>query len=79
MEYDDTLSIVENKKGFWIHDKTRGINISMKEKDKDLAFFKALKYYQKRLLTVESELKEANTKLDDILSIIDVKECEYNE
>ena len=67
MKYDDTLSVTECKSGFWLYDTTRGMNLSMRAESKDVAFFEALKYYQKRLLMVESELKELKEKVGDFV------------
>jgi hypothetical protein len=70
MKYDETLSLTECRDGFWLYDTTRGMNLAMREKTKDEAFFKALKYYQERLLKVEAELKELNKKVDSfVLSV----------
>jgi len=64
----DTLSLCECKiggpKGFWLYDKTRGMNLSMRAASETEAFVEALHYYQKRLLDVECELKRINASVD---------------
>ena len=76
MELDETLSITECKDGFWLFDKTRGMNLAMRAKTKDEAFFKALKYYQKRLLKVEADLKDINSKVDNFVLLVRPEEEE---
>lgn len=70
MKYDETISLVERKNGFWLYDKTRGMNLSMRAKTKDDAFFEAIKYYQKRLATVEAELKTLSAKVDSFIDSV---------
>lgn len=54
-----TLCEYQNPKsgnfGFWLYDKTRGMNLAMRAKTERDAFVEALTYYQKRLGTVEAE------------------------
>lgn len=79
LKYDETLSLTECKDGYWLYDKTRGMNLSMRAKTKDEAFFKALKYYQERLMFVESELKALNGKVDQIADIFGLEEIDENK
>ena len=62
-----TISLSECTDGFWLYDKTRGMNLAMREESKDLAFLVALEYYQKRLQDVESEYKTLKTKVDNFI------------
>lgn len=64
----DTLSLSECTDGFWLHDKTRGMNISMRAKTEELAFTEALTYYQKRMLDIETKYKDLQTKVDSFLT-----------
>ena len=48
----DTLTLSECHDGFWLYDKTRGMNLSMRAKTPTDAFVKALTYYQRRLSEV---------------------------
>lgn len=75
MKYDDTLSLTELKDGFWLYDTTRGMNLAMKKKTKEEAFFKALKYYQERLLKIEAELKTLTGKVDNFILSVSPEDC----
>ncbi len=70
MKYDETLSIVEVKSGFWLYDTTRGMNLSMRAKTKEDCFFEALKYYQRRLMETELELKSITEKVDSFVQLV---------
>ena len=65
--FDETLAITECKDGFWLYDKTRGMNLSMRAKSKDDAFFEALKYYQRRLLEVEGSLRDLSLRINNFV------------
>ena len=64
----DTISLCEytsgGNKGFWLYDKIRGMNLSMRAESKDEAFVEALTYYQDRLEEVELTLKTLQTNID---------------
>lgn len=64
----ETLSLCEFKsgghKGFWLYDKTRGMNLAMREETEREAMVKALHYYQERLASVEGELRDLRDKVD---------------
>ena len=68
----ETLSLSEYKTGghagFWLWDKTREMNLSMRAASETEAFVKALHYYQKRLTEVEAEHKELKEKVDVFVS-----------
>ena len=59
VKLSETLLLVEYKTGgntgFWLYDKTLGMNLAIRAKSEEAAFVKALHYYQKRLSTVEQE------------------------
>lgn len=63
-----TLALSECKDGFWLHDSTRGMNLSMKAKTAEAAFVEALSYYQERLTTVEKQLLDLQNKVDTFVS-----------
>lgn len=54
----ETLALSEYTDGFWLHDKTRGMNLSMRAKTPQDAFVGCIEYYQKRLTEVERDHKE---------------------
>lgn len=49
--------------GFWLYDKTRGMNLSMQAKTETDAFVEALTYYQRRLAEVEKKHSELSKKV----------------
>lgn len=69
-----TLTLCEfdtgGDKGFWLYDKTRGMNLSMCAKTSTDAFVEALEYYQERLLQVEAELKSINARVDAFVALV---------
>jgi hypothetical protein len=70
VKLSETLTLCEyqNPKngsfGFWLYDKTRGMNLSMRAKTSTEAFVEALAYYQKRLTEVEKQHAELSAKVD---------------
>jgi len=64
----DTLTLSECKSGFWLYDKTRGMNLAMKAKTAEEAFTRALTYYQRRLSTVESEFTVLSKRVGDFMA-----------
>ncbi len=54
----DTLTISECKDGYWLYDKTRGMNLSMKAKTEQDAYVDAITYYQKRCAEIEQKKKK---------------------
>jgi len=63
-----TLTLSLCRDGYWLWDKTRGMNLSMRAKTSDAAFVEALTYYQNRLTKVESEYKTLQSKVDAFVS-----------
>lgn len=67
-----TLTLCEYKsggnKGFWLYDKTRGMNLSMRAGTATDAFVEALTYYQDRLRTAEQDYKNLREKVDALVS-----------
>ena len=53
---DATLLLSERHDGFWLYDKTRGMNLAMQKATERDAFVSALKYYQERLAEVGGDL-----------------------
>ena len=64
----DTLILFERHDGFWLYDKTRGMNLSMHAKTPTYAFVKALTYYQSRLSEVETAHRELRGLVDGFVS-----------
>lgn len=64
----DTLNLAECHDGFWLYDKTRGMNLSMRAKTSTDAFVEALTYYQRRLTEVEQNYKSIQAKVDAFIA-----------
>ena len=68
----ETLTLCEFKTGgslgFWLYDKTRGMNLAIRAKTSQDAFVEALTYYQKRLSKVEQDHRELREKVDAFVS-----------
>ena len=72
----DTLSLTELKSGFWLYDRTRGMNVSMRANTEEDAFVETITYYQKRLANIESEYNVLKTKVDAFIGTIIIDESE---
>lgn len=68
VKHSDTLSMSECSDGFWLYDKTRGMNLSMRAKSPTDAFVEALSYYQRRLQDVEQAHTSLSKKVDAFVS-----------
>lgn len=72
VKLSDTLSLCEYKSGghlgFWLYDKTRGMNLAMRAKTDTDAFVEALTYYQNRLTTVEADHANLRKKVDSFVA-----------
>lgn len=64
----DTITLSECNDGFWLHDATRGMNLSMRAKSATVAFTEALTYYQKRLTKIETDYTNLHLKVDLFVS-----------
>jgi hypothetical protein len=60
----ETLGLTECKDGWWLYDKTRGMNLSLRAKSPTDAFVNALSYYQKRLAEVEKNFTGLSEKVN---------------
>ena len=54
----DTLTISECKDGYYLYDKTRGMNLAMRAETEQDAYVKAITYYQKRCAEIELKKKK---------------------
>ena len=64
----ETLQISECSDGFWLYDKTRGMNLSIRAKTSDDAFVESLTYYQKQLSNVEKSYWVLQGQVDSFVS-----------
>lgn len=60
----ETVAITECTDGWWLYDKTRGMNLAMRAKSRDAAFLEAITYYQRRLIEVETSYRTLQRKVD---------------
>lgn len=71
VKLSETLSLAEYKSGgmagFWLYDKTRGMNLAMRAKSDTDAFVKALGYYQRQLQSVENKHRELDSKVSEFV------------
>ena len=66
----ETLTISQDKDGFWLYDKTRGMNLAMEAKTEQDAYVKAITYYQKRCVELEEENKKLSHKINNLIEIL---------
>lgn len=71
------LDLTECKDGFWLYDKSRGMNLAMRACSERNAFVEALTYYQDRLKELESKYKELGLKVEAFIGEF-TEEDEYN-
>jgi hypothetical protein len=81
IKLSDSLSLSEyhrtseRPQGWWLYDKTRGMNLAMGAETKEAALLKALQYYQKRLSEVEASLNSLQNKVDHFVGqFIEIEE-----
>ena len=72
----DTLELTECDDGFWLYDKTRGMNLSMRAKSEREAFIEVVEYYQEMLTAHENSLNSLRSKVEGFVSLF-VSEVEY--
>ena len=78
MKLTGSLTMSECKDGYWLYDRTRGMNLSMKAKTQEDAFVEALTYYQETTKKVEDQLKKLNVSISIFInSISDEDEDDY--
>ena len=55
----DTLTLSKapydrgDNSGFWLYDKTRGMNLAMRAESEQMAFIRTIEYYQNKLIKME--------------------------
>lgn len=62
---NDNLTLTNHPtKGYWLYDRTRGMNLAMRAETEREAFVEALAYYHRRLPAVEAAHKELCKKVE---------------
>ena len=74
----ETLGLTLCTDGYWLYDKTRGMNLAMHVKTPEDAFVQALTYYQKRLADYEKSYACLKGQVDAFVSqFVEDDENEY--
>ena len=60
----ESVAITECADGWWLYDKTRGVNLAMRAKSRDAALMQAIGYYQRRMSEVETRYRTLQRKVD---------------
>lgn len=68
-EFSESVHISECSDGFWLYDKTRGMNLAMRAKTREDALKKAVSYYQHRLAEAEAENKAFRDKVEAFVTL----------
>lgn len=68
VKLSETLTMSLCTDGYWLYDKTRGMNLSMRANTEQDAFVETLTYYQGRLKEVEEGFKSLQSKVDVFVS-----------
>jgi hypothetical protein len=63
----DTLTLSECTDGFYLYDKIRGMNISMRAKTEEQAFVATITYYQKMLMISQTQYKNLSEKVESFI------------
>ena len=63
----ETFTITQCRDGYWLYDKTRGMNIAMRAESVEAAFTEALLYFQRRLREVEQAHCSLKVKVADFV------------
>ncbi len=77
-----TLSVSDKdgyKDGYWLYDKQRRMNLSMRAKSERDAFIEALTYYQQRLSSVETSYNAMRSRLHGFMEGEGWKERDEDE
>ena len=57
---NETIELSQGPDGFWLYDRTRGMNLSMRAVSEQQAFVNTIIYYQRRLTKIEKSYKSLN-------------------
>lgn len=74
----ETFTITQCQDGYWLYDKTRGMNLAMRAESIEAAFTEALLYFQRRLQTVEQEHRSLKVKVAEFVGQFVDEDVEIN-
>ena len=63
-----TLVLSECANGFWLWDETRRMNLSMRANSERDAFLETIRYYQNRLIELETSHTALKLKVDNFVA-----------
>jgi hypothetical protein len=65
---NDTITLTHHEiQGYWLYDKTQGMNLAMRAKTEQDAFIQAIMYYQKSYSEATKKFKDITKKVDSFL------------
>ena len=64
----ETLTLSQCNDGYWLYDKTRGMNLGMRCNTPQDALVECITYYQERLTEVEHKHRELTNKVNDFVA-----------
>ena len=70
MDIGCNIKITKRNDGYWLYDKTRGMNLAMRSDSEFEAVVKAIEYYQRRFNDLQSKHKALHNKVEKILKLI---------
>lgn len=76
IKINEHTTLTKNKKGWYLYDELRGMNLAMCAETSELAMVEALEYYQRRLPEVEQNLCAINKQVENFLLNLGVDENE---
>lgn len=65
---NETINLSHGHDGYWLYDETRSMNLSMKAKTEQEAFVEAIRYYQQRLIEIETAYKKIKNQVNAFVS-----------
>lgn len=70
----DTISLTKcpegrGDNGYWLYDKTVGINLAMRAKTEQEAFTKAIEFHQNRYKKIEKEYADLKNKVENFVGL----------
>ena len=71
VQLTETIGLTECTDGFWLYDKTMGMNLAMRVKTPNDAFIEAIKYYQRRFEELDKTYWSLKGRVDSFVAQFD--------
>jgi len=71
---NDRTSLSLCKDGYWLYDKSRGMNLAMHTPTEKSALIEALEYYQSKLALVEASHRDLIKKVESFVNTVSSEE-----